>query len=606
MFQASRENAWLIAAQRWGSTFAFGGVVATCDPAIAKALFTLKAHSLGRAWPYRALPAVFPDSDGILFLEGDSWKRRHSAFTPLFSSSNVQRHTHVMFEAAMTVAHSNAIACAMRPKDPTCVLSPALPHVSGSGTCYDVLALVRAISMRVFLSWGMGLDADSPVSDSLADALDAYARTVLEILPSNPPPRAFSLGSLHCYASLFPLRNKLRALVARVCSERLYASGCTTNDQIAARADPSKSSAVAWAPADEVSAAAGCPPNFITRMLAAKFTPAEISSEVNHVHGAHKAVAFTATCALIELALPGRESIRAALVSEFESVCGRPDLAALRLAVASAACPERDAAAADGAALRSFVNASLATERFATQEQSGVSGVSVSSGRGWRIPTREDLEAGRLPLLGRVWRETLRRHVVSIGVLRRTGEDGVAGLPSGANILVLLHALHHDPAVWGLDAEVWDPDRWLQIHGCGERSGVSGTGTSNTPLQSLNSAPPLQRALESFFPFLDGARRCAGLNMAEMQFAMLLFVLVAVMRVEVVLPPVSEDRAASPDPVRCTVHAIPSEHAASRDPALAFHALVPQDNERQPFVLRKRDNMFAALDGRVPCTVHYR
>jgi cytochrome P450 len=618
----------------------------------------LAAHSLGRAWPYRALAYAFPDSDGILFSEGDSWRRRHREFTPLFTGANVKRHSFLMFSAAVTVAHRNAVACALAPSDPTRT-GPSSSHAIGDSTCYDLLSFVRAISMRVMLSWGLGIDSDTPAGEALADTLDAYARTALEILPSAPPPHVLLWGTMSCYASLFRLRRELREQVAQVVKERLFATGCTVNNQFTERALQrrkqcdsaprdlgSESGTSSWAPRDAVSAAAGCPPNFITRMLAAGFTPGEMSSEVNHIHGAQKAAAFTVTCAAVELSIPGREGLRAALTAEFESVCGRPDTSRIKAAVLAAAAAG-ETTAGDATALAAIVQEFT---DIAVLQSSG------SGGGGWRIPTREDLEAGRLPLLGRVWRETLRRHVVSMGVMRRTGaRDGGVDLAEGTSVLVLLHALHHDPEVWGDDAQVWDPDRWLRISGCGERSGVSSTssGGSGCPLEA---AAPVESSrgspsspLDSFFPFLDGTRRCAGIHLAELQFAILLYVLTVVFNVDVLVPPTRQGVSASASEP-CRVHGIPPSHFASRDSALSFFGLAPRYaatdahvvspmpprdscveahvmtkkggvldpqlqtspslgrplDERQPYALRKRDNMFAAIDGRVPFRISYR
>ena len=79
--------------------------------------------------------------------------------------------------------------------------------------------------------------------------------------------------------------------------------------------------------------------------------------------------------------------------------------------------------------------------------------------------------------------------------------------------------------------------------------------------------------------------------------------------------------------VRCAVHPIPDhENSARQDAALGHCALFPQPrtadggrqaetsdatslqaslDPRQPFCLRKRRNMFTAIDGRIPFTTAY-
>ena len=158
---------------------------------------------------------VFPDSDGILFLGDDEWRRRHSAFTPLFTGSNVKRYTLSMLRAAVNVAHRNAVACALNPESPTMPASAASPASRGLGdaSSYDVLSAVRCVSARVLIEWGMGVDANASEAVSLADTLDEYARIVLEIIPGNPPPKFMLFGILREYARTFSLRATLRRQV---------------------------------------------------------------------------------------------------------------------------------------------------------------------------------------------------------------------------------------------------------------------------------------------------------------------------------------------------------------------------------------------------------
>ena len=185
------------------------GFVTTADPALAKMVFNSRAHSVGRAWPYRLMPQVFPDSDGILFLGDDAWRMRHSALTPLFTGSNVQRFARAMLRAAFSVAHRNAVACAVAPTSPTGpVMSPAVPRRLGDGTAYDLLAATRCVSKRVLLEWGLGIAADSAEGAALGETLDSYARTVLEVLPGSPLTKALS-----AYARSFSLRSELRRQV---------------------------------------------------------------------------------------------------------------------------------------------------------------------------------------------------------------------------------------------------------------------------------------------------------------------------------------------------------------------------------------------------------
>lgn len=127
-------------------------------------------------------------------------------------------------------------------------------------------------------------------------------------------------------------------------------------------------------------------------------------------------------------------------------------------------------------------------------------------------------------------------------------------LPAGTEVQMLLHALHTHPEHWGDDAAVWDPDRWLPDAPNGRRRGDA-----------------------VFFPFLDGVRRCAGMYLAEVEFAILLYTFVAIYGVSVDGP-----WAGKPSPSSAVVGATSGPAAASR------------------FKLRLAADMFTAIDGTLP------
>ena len=74
--------------------------------------------------------------------------------------------------------------------------------------------------------------------------------------------------------------------------------------------------------------------------------------------------------------------------------------------------------------------------------------------------------------------------------------EGVT-LTAGMEVIVWLHALHHDPDLWGPTAEEFDPDRFLR--------------ETEVPRNG-------------YFPFLDGQRRCAGQHLAVMELTIYLSV----------------------------------------------------------------------------------
>lgn len=74
------------------------------------------------------------------------------------------------------------------------------------------------------------------------------------------------------------------------------------------------------------------------------------------------------------------------------------------------------------------------------------------------------------------------------------GPDGESPIfvPAGRRILMSYHGLHHDPSVWGPDADEFKPERWLA------RDPSSGV------VRLL--VPPAW----TFLPFSNGPRNCPG------------------------------------------------------------------------------------------------
>jgi cytochrome P450 len=180
---------------------------------------------------------------------------------------------------------------------------------------------------------------------------------------------------------------------------------------------------------------AGASIDAISRMLdAGSLSVNEIAGEVNHIHGAHKAAGYVLTHLLHDLSqLSGYESH--ANISEMS---GRWWAKAAR------------------------------KEALSVLGQDG-------------IPTREDLANDRLPIIKALVLEAQRKHVVSLGVVRRTGEpltiDGIT-IPSGTEVVILLQALHHVPAFWPRPFE-FRPERWLkknELHAALLKSGFATAG----------------------------------------------------------------------------------------------------------------------------------
>jgi cytochrome P450 len=520
LFHAHREDAHLLLLRRFAParTLCLDTVISTADPPLMSALLNSRAHSEGRSPLYRAIAWVMPLSDGMLFAAGAEWARRHRLFTPLFQPAVVRGFcatacaAAARMGAAQAMRQAGAAAAPPRPPPPPpqpgagghyasadallASLAPGAPQGplgADAATGEDLLTLVRWAAMRTLLAWAAGLECcDEPGAPHgalvrrTARALDAYARVCFEVMP-NLERRVDGLWGaarwLHAYAQL---REVARAV--RDCTAALLAAA------------PSP-----FSPRD----------SHLARMRGEGWALPAIASELNHLHGAHKAVAVVATAALAELwgAAP---SLREALRRELVAACGAPP--------------------------------------------AGWGGEG-GGGDGWRPPTAEDLEeGGPLPLLNAVWRETLRRHVVSMGTLRRLagggggGEEGAppGGLAGGSDVLLLLHALHHDEVLWGADAHNWEPARWdpLSRYWSARRAaeGVPPGGRAVCESDGPRSGPggPFIPAAHkaAFLPFLDGSRRCAGMALARVQFAALLYALVVAHRVDLA-PPCTPTEAAA-------------------------------------------------------------
>jgi len=418
-------------------TMCIDGVVATFDPALVHALLISREHSIGRSWLYRLVAWMMPCSDGIVFMADDDWRKRHAAFTPLFQPSQLRQYTGLFAEsalreaAAVTAAVSRAATATATGEGPaggapawrgthllsepvrkscpcghfdgmrsavwdaaplSALLLPWNSHAASRPTALvpiirpadDLLTFIRGIAVRNLLGWGFGLQLEGGppghaaalaggctcLPSELARVLDEYSRTAFDNMPR---PHAGRLTGwphvahwLRNYAHLHLLAGKIKGLGRYMLS----------SDTTVTTADYRNAGAPALPD--------GTPTNFLRAMIDARFTAADICRDINHFHGAHKAIALVTTAALTELSIPTHARWREALVAELSAVCGLP----------AADAPLPDIAAAvyhpDGGA-----------------------------GRGWRLPTKGDLDSGALPVLQRVWKETLRCHVVSLGVMRK-------------------------------------------------------------------------------------------------------------------------------------------------------------------------------------------
>ncbi|KAJ7149289.1 cytochrome P450 [Mycena crocata] len=138
----------------------------------------------------------------------------------------------------------------------------------------------------------------------------------------------------------------------------------------------------------------------------------------------------------------------------------------------------------------------------------------------------------QLQYLDAVCRETLRLHPPAPIFIRTTRADVVLPLahpirgldgaqlsavpiPRGTDIVVSIYAANRNPRLWGLDATVWKPSRWLE------------------PLQISVNEARLPGIYQNQMTFSAGPRACIGFKFAQLEMKVVLAVLLTRFRVSV-------------------------------------------------------------------------
>ncbi|KAG2718683.1 hypothetical protein I3843_03G222700 [Carya illinoinensis] len=110
------------------------------------------------------------------------------------------------------------------------------------------------------------------------------------------------------------------------------------------------------------------------------------------------------------------------------------------------------------------------------------------------VPSKDDVV--KLKTLSMIFNESLRLYPPAIAAIRRAKFDVELGgykIPCGTEILVPILAIHHDQALWGNDANEFNPGRFSE----------GGARAAKHPV--------------AFIPFGLGVRTCIGQNLAILQ-----------------------------------------------------------------------------------------
>uniref|UniRef100_A0A1L8E439 Putative cytochrome n=1 Tax=Nyssomyia neivai TaxID=330878 RepID=A0A1L8E439_9DIPT len=121
-------------------------------------------------------------------------------------------------------------------------------------------------------------------------------------------------------------------------------------------------------------------------------------------------------------------------------------------------------------------------------------------GKNCRNPVVEYEHFNRLEYLDRVLKETLRLYPVVPYFARKVSKDfNLAGhkVPIGVRIMISLITVQRDPAIWGPDADAFNPDNFLP--------------------ENVQSRHPY-----SYFPFGGGIRNCIGMKYSLMSMKTML------------------------------------------------------------------------------------
>jgi cytochrome P450 len=247
---------WLRLTEQYGRVFRYGDAVVTAEPSDFQALLSLRPHTLRRPLPHRFADRFVPGARGILFKDGDAWKKR---LRTLMAGFNPQ---------AVAAGESRLRAIVER-----YVESWPARHQGA-----DLFAEVSALGLQIALVHGYNLDPSDPVVREFGQTLVAYKASTMH---PDARRRLDELGlDWHKVrdlprigAAFYEFRGHARRLDALV-----------TEIQ---RKKP-------WADPDR--------PGWIQALSASGLRGRQLSDELNHLYGAFTAADYTTTCALAELA----------------------------------------------------------------------------------------------------------------------------------------------------------------------------------------------------------------------------------------------------------------------------------------------------------------
>lgn len=248
-----KEAAWVALAEQYGNHFMYQGTLVTCDPEVIEPLLMERVHTERRSVVYRLLYKMIPLAHGLLFLDGEAWRKRLHAVMPVFTRPNVNGYVSFMHQ----------------------YLQDIIGQWKRVEYFSDLYATVVRMNAGLLMKAGYGLDPDTMPAKQLAEILVQYKFDLMD-----PDSRIDEFGmSVHTLQRLPRFiraewkrgrkKKQLRALIAQVVSNKAFLE----NDGL----------------------------NWIKSLHDSGFNTKAIADEVNHLYGAYNALDYTITCALYQL-----------------------------------------------------------------------------------------------------------------------------------------------------------------------------------------------------------------------------------------------------------------------------------------------------------------
>ena len=266
-FEKHRERGYDVLAGQYGRTYYLADLPLTSDKHAASKLFNAKPHSLYRPVLYKWFAKFIPDSNGLLFMDGEQWSRHHSLLTRLFQGPNIELYAPHM--------HRIAVECLKQwvddfkeeaPPSNTVYFDITRQRSGGGVLISDAVHMVKWMGVRILLEWGLGIASDTKFAEDYGKTFAEYSHVCFDELPY-----ASAANKVKGYFKLRALAKKLRGFLETAIRENRITGVPEGRESL------------------------------LGKLLKEGAPFDEIAAGVNHLHGAHKAASLATACALFEL-----------------------------------------------------------------------------------------------------------------------------------------------------------------------------------------------------------------------------------------------------------------------------------------------------------------